>query len=112
MRTRCEEDAAHHAVATHTAMMSSRRSPDVTAAAVLLVSPACAMHPLALHITLVLRQIVTCAQTAQLVMTAGLITQGRAVNLVFNSCCPGHGERNSPWCSAGRRVLLMYQHTL
>lgn len=67
-----DQDAAHHAVATHTAMMRSRRSPDVTAAAILLVSPACAMHPLALHITRVLRRVMPCAQTAQL-MTAGLI---------------------------------------
>lgn len=85
MRTRCEQDAAHHAVATHTAMMRSRRPPDVTAAAIFLVSPACAMHPLALHITLVLRRAVTCAATAQL-MTEGLIRQGQAVNLALHSC--------------------------
>ena len=82
MRTRSEQDAAHHAVATHTTMMRSRRSPDVTAAAILLESPACAMHPLALQITLVLRQVLTCVQTAQL-MSEGVIRHGRAINLVF-----------------------------
>ncbi len=69
------------------------------------------MHPLALHSTLVLRQVVTCAQNAQL-MTGGLIRQGRAINLVLESCCSGRVEHNSPWYPAGRLVLLMCQHTL
>jgi len=98
VRTRSDQDAAHHAVATHTAMMSSRRPPDVTAAAILLVSPACAMHPLALHITLLLRWVMTCAQTqtAQLT-TGGLLRQGQAINLVLKSYCSGRVEHNPSW---------------